>query len=329
MKDFTNIPIIDLTNFQENATIRHQVATQIAEACQNFGFFYVIGHGVSEVLQENLEQYSRYFFGLSNEQKNEIRMSLGGRAWRGYFSVGEEMTSGKPDIKEGLYFGSELADNHPMVINQTPMFGKNLFPNQIPELKTAVLQYLSEMERLGHLLMAGISLSLGLPEDYFAQNYTTNPLILFRIFNYPSSNFDLDSFGVGEHTDYGLLTILRQDMNGGLEIKVKSEWIEAPPIKNSFVCNIGDMLDRVTKGLYLSTPHRVRNVSGKQRISFAFFFDPNFNSEVKPIDLPIGINDNQDSRWDGASVHTFTGKYGDYLLNKVAKVFPQLKREVM
>jgi isopenicillin N synthase-like dioxygenase len=89
------------------------------------------------------------------------------------------------------------------------------------------------------------------------------------------------------------------------------------------------MLDRMTGGRYLSTPHRVRNLTGHNRLSFAFFFDPNFNSEVKPIKIDTDVNDNKDERWDRASVHDFNGTYGDYLLGKVSKVFPELKREVL
>jgi isopenicillin N synthase-like dioxygenase len=77
----------------------------------------------------------------------------------------------------------------------------------------------------------------------------------------------------GEYTDYGLLTILKQDESGGLQVKSQSQWIEAPPVHESFVCNISDMLDRLTGWLYRSTPHRVRNLSGRDRISFPFFFD--------------------------------------------------------
>ena len=133
------------------------------------------------------------------------------------------------------------------------------------------------MTRLGHSLMAGISFSLGLEESYFADHYTSDPLTLFRIFNYPPESGA--GFGVGEHTDYGLLTILRQDMSGGLQVKSHSQWIEAAPLPNSFVCNIGDMLDRITGGRYLSAPHRVRNLRAHHRLSFAFFFDPNFNAK--------------------------------------------------
>jgi isopenicillin N synthase-like dioxygenase len=326
----SSIPIVDLANFSQSEQARHRVAGEIAAACEKFGFFYVVNHGVDESLQTKLEDMSRRFFALTPDEKNQIRMSLGGRAWRGYFAVGAELTSGKPDLKEGIYFGAEHGDEHPLVQNKTPMFGRNLFPEQIPDLKTAVLEYIFQMERLGHLLMQGVSLSLGFEADYFASNYTSDPLVLFRIFNYPPAPpSDSASFGVGEHTDYGMLTILRQDESGGLEIKVDSEWMAAPPLKNSFVCNIGDMLDRVTKGKYLSAPHRVRNVSGRDRISFAFFFDPNFAAEIKPIDSAASVNENRSIRWDGQSVHEFAGTYGDYLLAKVSKVFPELKREIL
>ncbi len=167
---------------------------------------------------------------------------------------------------------------------------------------------------------------------YFAERYTSDPLVLFRIFNYPAPSLNLQtesSWGVGEHTDYGLLTILRQDMSGGLQVKIKSQWVAAPPIPNSFVCNIGDMLERMTGGNYLSTPHPVRNRSRQNRLSFAFFFDPNFSAEVKPIKVGAKVKDNKEERWDRASVHEFSGTYGDYLLSKVSKVFPELRRQVL
>jgi isopenicillin N synthase-like dioxygenase len=257
----------------------------------------------------------------------EIRMARGGRAWRGYFPVGDELTSGQPDLKEGIYFGAELGDDHPMARAGVPMHGPNLFPSNTPEFRETVLEYLSAMTELGHALMRGIALSLGLDESYFAERYTGDPLILFRIFSYPAQD-SATGWGVGEHTDYGLLTILKQDESGGLQVKSQSQWIEAPPVPGSFVCNIGDMLDRLTGGLYRSTPHRARNLSGRDRLSFPFFFDPNFNAEVEPLPLDHIAIDDRDERWDRASVHEVRGTYGDYLLGKVSKVFPQLQREM-
>lgn len=260
----------------------------------------------------------------------QIQMAKGGRAWRGYFPVGGELTSGKPDLKEGIYFGEELDDNHPAVQRELPMHGANLFPT-MPHFRETVLEYLNVMTQLGHTLMTGIALSLELEASYFHDRYTQNPLILFRIFNYPAESNSQGAFwGVGEHTDYGLLTILKQDNSGGLQVKSKAGWIDAPPIPNSFVCNIGDMLDRLTGGLYRSTPHRVKNTSGRDRLSFPFFFDPNFDAELHPIEIKgFTATDDRQNRWDKASVHDFQGTYGEYVLSKVSKVFPELLQKVM
>jgi len=326
------IPIVNIGPLVSGTKGRHEVAARIGQACRDCGFFYVIDHGVDEDLQRRLEEASRQFFAQDLQTKMEISMSRGGRAWRGYFPVGGELTSGKPDLKEGIYFGAELSDDHPLVQAGTPLHGANLFPANIPQFRELVLDYMAAMTELGHCLIAGISLGLGLEESYFDDHYTSDPLVLFRIFNYPVPLENAESeprVGVGEHTDYGLLTILRQDMSGGLQVKTKSHWVDAPPIPDSFVCNVGDMLDRLTGGRYLSAPHRARNPAGHDRLSFAFFFDPNFNAEVRPVTAGAVLNDNKEERWDRASVHEFRGTYGDYLLGKVSRVFPELRRKVL
>ena len=328
--DFSRLPIIDIGGLVKGAAERRSVADQIGLACRESGFFYIKGHGIDARLQKRLEELSRSFFAQSEDRKLDIRMERGGRAWRGYFPVGGELTSGIPDIKEGLYFGAELNPDHPLVLAGTPMHGPNLFPG-IPLFREAVLEYMAAMTRLGHRLMEGIALSLGLDESYFFERYTSDPLILFRIFNYPSDSeavSEQQRWGVGAHTDYGLLTILKQDQTGGLQVKSKTGWVDAEPIPGSFVCNIGDMLDRMTGGLYRSTPHRVRSAK-KARLSFPFFFDPNFSAEVRPILGKRSLEDDRDERWDLASVHEFSGTYGDYLLSKVSRVFPQLRREIL
>ncbi|HWO00464.1 MAG TPA: 2OG-Fe(II) oxygenase family protein, partial [Blastocatellia bacterium] len=279
-----------------------------------------------------LEEQSRRFFAQDLEAKLEISMAKGGKAWRGYFPVGRELTSGRPDLKEGIYFSEELSADHPLVKAGTPMHGPNLFPSNLPMFRQVVLDYMAAMSGLGQALMKGLALSLGLDESYFADRYTSDPLILFRIFNYPASHsqqHEQESWGVGEHTDYGVLTILKQDAAGGLQVKSRSGWVDAPPVPGAFVCNIGDMLDRMTGGRYHSTPHRARNPSSHDRLSFPFFFDPNFNAEIKPIEVSWPVEDDREERWDRTSVHDFSGTYGEYLLRKVSKVFPELHREVL
>ncbi|MEZ5041616.1 MAG: 2-oxoglutarate and iron-dependent oxygenase domain-containing protein [Saprospiraceae bacterium] len=328
------VPIIDISPLVNDSSDQHAVAQAIGEACQTYGFFYIIGHGVDEVLQQQLEDLSKRFFAQELAIKNQIRMALGGKAWRGYFPVGDELTSGKPDIKEGLYFGLELGPDDPRVQAGLPMHGANLFPANMPEFRTVVLDYMAAVTQLGHTLMKGIALSLGLDQSYFAEKYTTDPLTLFRIFNYPyrpQAEATEERWGVGEHTDYGVLTILKQDDAGGLQVKSQAQWIAAPPIPNSFVCNIGDMLDRMTGGLYRSTPHRVLNTSKRDRLSFPFFFDPHFDADIQAIDTSKAFQprDDKAERWDGASVHEFSGTYGDYILGKVSKVFPDLQQKVL
>ncbi|WP_395317044.1 isopenicillin N synthase family dioxygenase [Variovorax sp. UC74_104] len=328
------LPLIDVSALVAGTAARDAVAAQIGAACRAHGFFYVTGHGVDPALVKRLEDLSHRFFDLPEETKMQWRMALGGRAWRGYFPLGGELTSGRPDWKEGLYLGTELPATHPLVHAKTPVHGPNLFPD-VPGFRETILEYMDAVTQLGHRLMEGIALSLGLEAGYFAKRYTADPLILFRLFNYPSQPVPegLDvQWGVGEHTDYGLLTILHQDHIGGLAVHTPGGWIDAPPIAGSFVCNIGDMLDRMTGGLYKSTPHRVkRNTSGHDRLSFPLFFDPNFEARVQRIEGLAGAEARDDSaeRWDRANVHAFNGRYGDYLLAKVSKVFPQLRDEVL
>ena len=323
-----SIPVINLTPLREN-TAPDTIPQQIAEACRTHGFFYVTGHGVSTALQTRLAQQSQTFFALSEAEKMEIAMHKGGKAWRGFFPVGAELTSGKPDQKEGIYFGTELGTDDPRVQAGIPLHGPNLFPKHPEGFHETVLEYMDAVTQVGHLILKGISLSLGLDPDYFYRKYQQEPLILFRIFHYPSQPMEYDGWGVGEHTDYGLLTILKQDTVGGLQVKSGDEWIDAPPIENTFICNIGDMLDRMTGGHYRSTPHRVLNTSGKDRYSFPLFFDPGFDTHIEKIETITTAGDDQHQRWDNASVHTFEGTYGDYLLNKVSKVFPELRRDLL
>jgi isopenicillin N synthase-like dioxygenase len=324
------VPVIDVSPLILNNNKQKEAAQQIKNACTTFGFFYISGHGISNALQLALEEKSKAFFRLSLEEKMKIRMALGGHAWRGYFPIGDELTSGKPDLKEGIYFGEELDSEDERLKQGLLLHGKNLFPDKIPGFAETVLDYIAQVKQLGHSLMKGVSLSLGLDQHFINTNYTSDPLILFRIFHYPpaQSNQIMESpWGVGEHTDYGLLTILKQDEVGGLQIKMVDQWIEAPFIPNTFVCNIGDMLELLTKGLFKSTPHRVLNTSGLDRFSFPLFFDPGFSTKIQPIPIEAEMMDDQSNaeRWDLANLHAFTGTYGEYISNKVGKVFPDLK----
>lgn len=298
------------------------VAREIESACRDTGFFYVAGHGVPAALLDRLDAAARAFFARPDDEKLAIAMRHAGPAWRGYFPLGGELTAGRPDRKEGLYFGEELPAGDPRA--GLPLHGRNLFPPAVPELRAAVLDYLAALTALAQDVLRGVALSLDLPADYFAAGYTRVPTVLFRIFHYPPQEPEADDWGVGEHTDYGLLTLLAQDHNGGLSVRTPGGWVDAPPLPGTFVCNIGDMLERLTGGWYRSTLHRVRNVSGNERLSYPFFFDPDFGAEVPPLPGRARTTASGEPRWDGADPVAFTGTYGDYLTAKVAKVFPEL-----
>ena len=313
------IPIVDCGDPDAPAAIDR--------ACRRHGFFVVTGHGVDPGRFARLEAASRAFFALPEAQKAAISMDRGGRAWRGWFPPGGELTSGVPDGKEGIYFGAELGPDHPRVAAGTPLHGPNQFPAEPAALRPAVLAVLDELTALGHRLLGLVAAGLGLDPGWFRDTVTTEPTVLFRIFHYPEAGTVPDArWGVQEHTDYGLLTILHQDDVGGLEVRTPTGWAEVPPVPEAFVCNIGDMLERMTGGVYRSTPHRVR-APARSRLSFPFFFDPSWDAEITPVpgfDRP----EDEPERWDGRSVFDHDGTYGEYLAAKVAAVFPMLWERV-
>ncbi len=307
------------------------VARELDAACREVGLFYAVGTGADPDAVARLDHAARALFALPDAAKDAIAMRHAGRAWRGWFPLGGELTSGVPDGKEGAYFGAELGPDHPRVQAGTPLHGANLFPAEVPELRPAVLEHVSAMTALGQAILRGMALGLGLPSSWFAEHLTADPLVLFRIFRYPPHGPQAapadDGWGVAEHTDYGLLTLLLQDDAGGLEVRTADGWVAAPPLPGSFVCNLGDMLERLTGGRYRSTPHRVRNATDQDRLSFPFFLDPGWDAEVRPLPLDVtGPAGPAPARWDGADVLALPEgtTYGEYLLAKVRRVFPSL-----
>ncbi len=319
-----------------------EVARALDAACRATGFFLITGHGVDPGLLARLDAAARRFFALPEDRKAEVAMARGGRAWRGWFPEGGELTAGRPDRKEGLYLGQELPADDPRVLAGRPLHGPNLFPDHdVADLRPAVLAWIDEMTELGHALARGVSLGLGLPADHLRRHLTADPTVLFRIFRYPPAADD-EGWGVAEHTDYGLLTILATDGRPGLEVRTATGWQPVPAVPDAFVVNIGDMLDRLTGGRYRSTPHRVRSqpddadtdtdagTAAADRLSFPCFFDPSWGARVAPLPLagPVPADDAA-TRWDGESVHGAAGTYGEHLVSRVARVFPELGLEVL
>ncbi len=332
-----HLPIIDVAPLlgpDTSGSKGARAAAAIDEACRNVGFFAITGHGIDGGLQTRLETAAHAFFTQTESAKAEIAMANAGAAWRGWFPVGGELTSGIPDRKEGIYFGVEHSPDHPRAAAGTALHGQNQFPDEPVELRGTVLDWLTALRPVADAVMRGLALGLGLEPAWFEQHLTADPTILFRIFHYPPDDRDrVEEWGVGEHTDYGLLTLLAQDHRGGLQVRaVDGRWIDVDPTPGTLICNIGDMLERLTAGRYRSTPHRVRNNSGHSRLSFPYFFDPSWDATVPALPMTSASPDTPQSpgnhRWDGEDVLAWEGAYGDYLTARVARVFPDLFAEV-
>ena len=134
----------------------------------------------------------------------------------------------------------------------------------------------------------------------------------------------------------GFLTFLYQDHLGGLEVQTQQgSWLEVPPVSGSFVINLGDMLEYVSRGILRATKHRVKNTSNKDRLSIPLFYDPNWDCLLNPIKEELLNADMEkkiiSERWDGIDLHAsdWKGKtYGDYVWNKIKDVFPKLSKDI-
>ena len=299
---------------------------RIDTACRDVGFFAVPLDASLRPLRDEVIAIATEFFALPEAEKAKVSMSVGGNAWRGWFPLGGELTSGVPDRKEGFYYGAHLPPD------PRPMHGPNIWPTLPAGMKQAVTAWMAAMEALGQRLLRLMAQGLQQPTDLFAGGLTAQPTQLFRVFRYPPHpTGDTNTWGVAEHTDYGLLTLLATDGTPGLEVNTLSEWIPAPADADLVICNLGDMLDRLTGGRYRSTPHRVRNHAGRDRFSLPYFLDPGWDAVVDPLSFAdaFDVSAAHQARWDKANLSEIGGTYGTWLSAKVGKVFPALADEVL
>eukprot|EP01133_Synstelium_polycarpum_P010704 gene10704-12449_t len=140
------------------------------------------------------------------------------------------------------------------------------------------------MAHLGHRIMRAFTISLGLPRDTF-DDPLHHQASLLRLLKYPPMDPTSENISCGPHTDYGYFTMLYQDSVGGLEVKnAKGDWIKATPMEGSLVVNIGDLIQRMTNDLYVSTTHRVMNLSNGFRYSMPYFFDPHYDYPIHSLE---------------------------------------------
>lgn len=282
------LPIIDISGLSSaNIADRKAVGAALRAACLDKGFFYIKNHGVSEALVSDVFSEAAAFFALPSEQKDEVDKAKS-PCNRGYEPLqGQTLEAGAPpDLKEGYYVGPDHAPDDPRVIAGMFNHGANQWPAQRPNFKPVMQAYLNEMMALSARMMEGIALSLDLPENYF-DGYNRDPMATVRLLHYPPQPAQArpNQKGAGAHTDFGGLTLLRQDDVGGLQVwdQASDGWIHADPVPGTYVVNLGDMIARWTNDRYRSTVHRVVNMSGRERYSVPFFYTGNYAHTVECI----------------------------------------------
>jgi isopenicillin N synthase-like dioxygenase len=287
----TSIPVVDLApSFGGHPAGRATVADEIHMAARQTGFFYVRNHGIDRSLVEGAFAQARRFFAQPLEQKLAVAQIPGSA--RGYERLeGQMLDKGSPgDLKEGYTCAADLPADHPFASSTLPEVAPNQWP-ALPGFRAELMAYYVPMLDLGLHLMRLIALSLDMPESFFDDAFRyANPAL--RVHRYPPqpANAAFNQLGAGAHTDWGVITLLAQDRNGGLEVQnAAGEWIRAEPIDDTFVINLGDMIARWTNDLYHSTMHRVMNDrTGAERASMALFYNPHYHTHVEclPTCLP-------------------------------------------
>jgi isopenicillin N synthase-like dioxygenase len=319
MASMTELPIIDIGGLRaQDPAATAAVGREIRAACTGVGFFYVANHGVPAAVIDGAVEAARRFFHLPLETKRRVKVN---ERHRGFNALGDALMyqANRPDYKEFYSIGLELPEDDPDVRAGQPLRGPNNWPDFLPGFKEALYGYYEAVGACGADLLRGVALSLGLPEDWFAQRYTKR-LQRTQIIYYPPQPADLgeEQFGVAPHTDFGCVTLLWQDENGGLEAQtVDGRWVAAPPIPGTFVVNVGDLLGRWSNDRFRSTPHRVVNRSGKERFSIATFYDPSFTAVVDPREL--GLAEGDTPRYEPTTA-------GDHILGRINRSFGYRKQ---
>jgi isopenicillin N synthase-like dioxygenase len=300
------LPVIDISGLSSPSTAdRKAVGAELRAACLDKGFFYIRNHAVPETVVESVFKEAAAFFVLP-EEKAHVDKSKS-RANRGYEPLqGQTLEAGAPpDLKEGYYIGPEHRPDDPRVVAGMFNHGANQWPAGRPSFRPIMLAYLDVMLDLSTRMMRGIALSLDLPEDYFA-DFCTDAMANVRLLHYPPQPAQArpGQKGAGAHTDFGGLTLLRQDDVGGLQVwdQGSDGWIHADPLPGTFIVNLGDMIARWTNDRYRSTVHRVVNASGRERYSVPFFYSGNFAHQVKCI--PTCLAPGETPKYPATTVET-------------------------
>src|SRR3954452_18532335 len=292
-------PIIDLTPwFAGSADGRAAVAAEVDAALQDWGFFLVTGHGVPAEARAAVRRAARRFFVLPPETKRPYAVTVGGRGWlppgveaNGY----SEGTETPPDLKESFAVGAEEPTGDPAV--DAYWFRPNVYPAEVPELRTTVLDYLSRMRELADDLLRLCAAALGRSDDFFTR-HTGHATHTMNVNWYPPLELtgapEDNQFRIGPHTDFGTVTILdREPGEGGLQVWSPADgWTDAPFHPDAFTINTGDLLAPWSGDRWKSNRHRVlppqADAPEEDLVSLVYFYEADHDTVVHALEPPIG-----------------------------------------
>jgi isopenicillin N synthase-like dioxygenase len=293
-----SLDTFDLSPFSTGETLPSVVAAEIAAAVdatlQSTGFLLVTGHGIPDGVRDTYFDAMRQFFALQQVEKEAIAIGKS-KVHRGYVgfatetlegalagvedTVGEQLAG---DMKETLDTGNEGGLDDPEVAAGTPLHGPNQWPS-LPGFREAVETYRAAMLEAALRMQRALSMALGLDPDFFGER-PGQTMYHLRLIHYPSMETltpEPGQLGCGAHTDYGTLTLLADDGNGGLQVRQRSgEWVDVSVPEGHLVVNLGDLMAIWTNDRWISNPHRVVNPPGVDRYSSPFFVTPPFHLEI-------------------------------------------------
>jgi len=285
--DFDAVPLIDFSGMLSGtAAEKHRVAQQLRDACINVGFFYIDNHGVRQDLIDAMFDLQPRLFDrpLADKMRWHVKQSS---QLLGYVAMRDENANpaaGKGDMHEAYDFVPEDVQLENDFLAGDFRRAGNIWPD-VPGFRDLATRYGIEMRLLARRLFAAFALALNLPESYFSA-LAGAPMALIRLLHYPTQPgpFSEETIGTGAHTDHECFTILCQDRIQALQVRNRrGDWINAPPIRGTFVINIGDLMARWTNGIFASTYHRVSNLSGHARYSLPCFIGANADALIEAL----------------------------------------------
>ncbi len=318
--DLQNLPVIDMVGMGDPAG-EAVIARQLDDAFSRIGFCYFVNIGVDQALVDGVFAQSRRFHTLPEPAKMALKMNA---AHRGYMAPNTSLIATstvanvtRPNFSESLMIMHEVPQDDPRY--GEPIQGDNQWPD-LEGFRGPVQAYDLAMAAFCQKLLRPMALALGLEADWIAP-FFAQPTTFLRLLHYPPQPPDApdDSFGSAPHTDYGFITVLAQDDSGGLSVRRRDgAWLAAPPMPGSWVVNVADMLSHWTNGRWLSTPHRVKNLSGHDRYSVPYFFDMAMDSTVSCV--PTCCGPDNPPRYEPV-------RYGDYLMQRLDKNYAYRQQE--